>query len=203
MSVSDVIILGFEKRYRNKREEHWVRYASRANVQNAQTWDNVARLIPPSEDDDGYEEIQRRDPTGTKLMHMNYIWDQIQPAYEAWKRNEEVPETGVPLSGWAGVNKHQAAELRKSKIRTVEELAAVTDGQIQSIQLPDVQSLRKQAKDFVSGKDKSEIADELAKAKEQLSSAIEMMAEMRLELDNLKPPSKRAVKQVQKSKEVA
>jgi hypothetical protein len=197
---NNVIVLGFEKVIKRKKEEHWVTYGSRGNIQNAQTSDNIKRLMPMSEDHDDFDDIQQRDPTGTKLMHMKYVWAQIEPAYTAWLKGEELPEDGIPLSNWAGVSKYHVAELRKNKVRTVEELASISDSQVERIQLPEMRKLRSAAISYLEGKEGSDLVGSLAKTQEQLDAALLVMEEMRKEMQSLKAgPAKAPAKQKAKA----
>lgn len=47
--------------------------------------------------------------------------------YAAFKAQQSVPETGTPLTEWAGVTRSQAEELAIMNVKTVETLAALDD----------------------------------------------------------------------------
>jgi len=67
--------------------------------------------------------------------------------YEAWKKGQEVPIEGTPLDQWAVIPREKALELQAANIRTVEELADVTD-----IRIPrrsDWRTLRQHAQNWL------------------------------------------------------
>jgi chaperonin cofactor prefoldin len=53
--------------------------------------------------------------------------------YKAFKENRELPQEGYPLAEWPGINKAMVEELAYFKVRTVEQLAAISDVQAQNI----------------------------------------------------------------------
>lgn len=48
-----------------------------------------------------------------------------EQAYEAWKRNEELPEDGTPIKGWQVLSPAQQQQILAANIRTVEDLARI------------------------------------------------------------------------------
>ena len=184
MDVLDIRVLKFETRYgKNAKREavshDWVLYAPAHNIKDCQTWERVDRITPPSDD-------MERDTRGTKMFHMNAVWSFIGPKYEAWKNGEELPEDGTPLSSWAGVDAGQVAEFKKMSVKTVEDLATLTDGAMTKVALPRVRYLREQAKKYLEGQDTSEMAQEIAETKEQLAASMELMEQMKAEMDAMK-----------------
>lgn len=110
----------------------------------------------------------------TKLMALR--WQQIEPAYKAWKAGHDLPMSGTSLAAWAGVTSEKAEVLRRYSIRTVEEVRDLTEGQMEKIPLPGMRDLRKQAGIFIAGKGASDAAaresdrdNEIAALKAQLS----------------------------------
>jgi hypothetical protein len=53
--------------------------------------------------------------------------------YEAFKAGREAPVSGTALEAWPILSRAQIAELRHLQIRTVEELANLSDAQVQNI----------------------------------------------------------------------
>lgn len=53
--------------------------------------------------------------------------------YKAFKENREAPQDGYPLSEWPGISKSMVEELAYFKIKTVEQLAEISDAQAQGI----------------------------------------------------------------------
>ncbi len=48
-------------------------------------------------------------------------------AYDAWKNGQELPPNGTPIKGWGVISPAVQEELIRLNIRTVEDLARVTD----------------------------------------------------------------------------
>lgn len=53
--------------------------------------------------------------------------------YAAWKAGNQEATSGTPLSAWPGISRAQVEELAYFKIRTVEQLAGVSDANITNI----------------------------------------------------------------------
>lgn len=53
--------------------------------------------------------------------------------YEAYKQRAEVPTEGTPLVEWTLISRSQAEELAYLNVKTVEQLASVSDGNISVI----------------------------------------------------------------------
>lgn len=173
-----IIILGFTVRYRDGKREDWVQYAPRHDP-DAITEDAVHRMCPPEE--------FKSDPKGTKRRHMTAVWSVLEPAYQSWLKGEEIPDDGMALQAWPGVNDAQVAELRKHSIRTVEDLAAITDAQIQKIQLPDVRGLRRQAQTYLGSQGAADMAKKLADQEAAMQAMQEQLEELRREKAEEKP----------------
>ena len=184
MDVLDIRVLKFETRYSKGKEHDWVLYAPAHNIKDCQTWERVDRITPP-------EEEMERDNRGTKMFHMKAVWSFIGPRYEAWKGGNEIPEDGTPLSSWAGVDVGQVGEFKKADVRTVEDLATLTDGALDRVALPRVRYLREQAKKYIESQGATELAQEVADTKEQLSAAMELMAEMKAEMEAANAPKRK------------
>mgnify|MGYP001810884468 CR=1 FL=1 len=112
-------ILKFRTEYRaGKAPRDWVEYTAQDGITGDghlthSTSEIVAKMIPPEDGD------------GLKVAAMRAIWEQVSPAYEAWKKGLEVPEHGTPLGVWPGVSSEQAEALRSVGIKTVEDVAFV------------------------------------------------------------------------------
>lgn len=52
---------------------------------------------------------------------------QFRSAYEAWKKGQELPESGTPIKGWALVSPAVQETILYHGVRTVEDLAALSD----------------------------------------------------------------------------
>ena len=134
------------------------------------------------------------------------LWAHIKPRYEAWKGNQELPETGTPLAAWNHLTPTQAEFLRTNGIRSVEEVSSLTDIHIQQFKIHNLRSIIEAAKRFVDGADVNKFAGEMKAKDEQLAAAnarIDQMAEMLAKLMEDKETPKRGPGRPPKSGEVA
>ena len=128
-------------------------------------------------------------------MAAQVLWAHIKPRYEAWKGNQELPETGTPLAAWNHLTPTQAEYLRVNGIKTVEEVAHLTDIHFSQFKgLHNLRSITEAAKRFVSGADVNKFAGEL-KAKDEtiaaLAARVDQMAEMLAMRDSEDQPKRR------------
>lgn len=124
------------------------------------------------------------------------LWDFIKPRYEAWKTNQDLPETGTPLAAWNHLTQAQAEILRVNGVRSVEDVSQLTDAHFNRIPIPNLRSIVEASRKFLDSKDANKTASELAAAHEQLAAAnnrIDEMAEMLAKLMSEKEeqPAKR------------
>ncbi len=73
---------------------------------------------------------------------------QFKKAYEEFKSGRQAVAAGTPLSEWSAISKSQVEELRHFHVRTVEQLAGLSDGSATNI--GPIQALRTKAKDFMA-----------------------------------------------------
>lgn len=95
--------------------------------------------------------------------------------YLAWKDGDEMPIHGTPLN-LLGIGERLSLEMQATGIRTVEDLAGMSDGNVRNF--PNGQSLRKKASNYLANKvpDESEgLKAELADLKTQMAAMMEMM----------------------------
>lgn len=171
------------KRIMENFEVDWVNYAPSHSPVNTSTWERIKHL-------EVTEEMLRGEQT-QKLDLMRIRWSEIEPAYEAWKSGHDVPVNGTPLAAWAGVTQEKAEVLRRFAIRSVEEVAALSEGQLEKIPLPGMRDLRKQAGIFLAGKGAADAAAreadrdneiaalkaQLAETQAQFSAAMDLLSE--------------------------
>jgi hypothetical protein len=109
------------------------------------------------------------------------MWEYIKPRYEAWKSNQELPETGTPLAAWNHLTPQQAEILRVNGVRSVEDCAQLTDTHINRIPIPNLRSIIEAAKKFLDHKDVNRFDAEM-KAKDDtiaaLTARVDQLAEM-------------------------
>lgn len=119
----------------------------------------------------------------TPAQEIAYAKKQIvEPAYEAWKRGQEIPDNGTPLAAWAGVSPEQVEALKSIGLRTVEAVADLTDREITEKPMPGLRTLREMAKRFVTTLDKGAVTgalkqkdDEIAALKAQLDELADLV----------------------------
>lgn len=98
------------------------------------------------------------------------LWDFIRPRYEAWKTNQELPETGTPLAAWNHLTPQQAEILRVNGVRSVEDVSMLTDTHFTRIPIPNLRSIVEASKKFLDSKDVNKTAGELAAAQETIAA---------------------------------
>lgn len=163
------------RRIMEHQEVDWVSYAPAHSPLNTMNWERVKHMKPRDEDLAG-------DVT-EKIRMIKVRWDQIEPAYEAWKAGHEMPVSGTSLGAWPGVSPEKVEVLRRFGIRTVEEVSVLVESQLEKIQLPGMRDLRKAAGIFLSNRGAAEAAEreterdnEIAILKAQLSETNDRFA---------------------------
>lgn len=181
---NSIRILGFRTTYHKRAgsvelvPRDWVKFAPLHNPTTV-TEEMVNFLKPPA---DGLD----RDDEGLKEGYMNALWVQIEPHYEAWKKGTTVPEHGIPLSAWAGVTAEQADVFRAAGIRTVEDIAGMSESQMGKVNLPGVRTFKTMANEFLDSRKGAETASKMtaleeqnAALKEQLDHMASLIADLR------------------------
>jgi len=133
------------------------------------------------------------------------MWEFIKPRYDAWKSNQDLPETGTPLAAWNHLTSQQAEVLRVNGIRSVEDCSMLTDSHISRIPIPNLRSIIEAAKKFLDHKDVNRFDAEMKAKDDQLAAAntrIDEMAEMLAKLMQ-DQPVKRGPGRPPKSEEAA
>lgn len=187
--ADDVDRLGYKLDAKGNRvielqEEHWVTYSPAHSPINTQNTERVRLMLPDPE-------RVGDDPDGVKLRFMQARWDQIGPAYDAFRNGREIPLKGTPIAAWAGIIPEQAEVLRQSGLRTIEEVAELTDSALERVRLPNMRELRKQAQLFLQNSDAAMAAEREAKKDAQIAEMAERMAAMEALLEQATAPTKR------------
>jgi hypothetical protein len=133
------------------------------------------------------------------------MWEFIKPRYEAWKSNQELPETGTPLAAWNHLTPQQAEILRVNGVRSVEDCAQLTDTHINRIPIPNLRSIIEAAKKFLDHKDVNRFDAEMKAKDDQLAAANTRIDEMAGMLAKLMQdqPAKRGPGRPPKTEEAA
>jgi len=124
-------------------------------------------------------------------LFANIRRDAIMPAYEAWKTGQEVPVNGTPLGAWPALSVEQVNVFRQVGVRSVEEIASLGEQLRSRVKLPNIQVLVDQAKAFLSNKDKTAIASDLASKDEKIRELQQQVAEMYELLSTQTEPKRR------------
>lgn len=123
----------------------------------------------------------------------NGLWDVVKPHYDAWKSGQEMPESGTPLAAWAGIRPEQITLLRQFSIKTVEDLAAMTDGILSRPGMTGLRAIRDAAIAWEASKDTRAVAADVVAMKLENEALKQQMADMMALLgkDNTEEPVKR------------
>lgn len=115
----------------------------------------------------------------TPAQEIAYAKKQIvEPAYEAWKRGQEIPDNGTPLAAWAGVSPEQVEALKSIGLLTIESVADLTDGEITKKPMPGLRTLREMARRFVTTLDKGEVTNALKEKDNEIAALRAQMEEL-------------------------
>ena len=96
--------------------------------------------------------------------------------------NQEVL-TGTPLEQWPGITRSQIEELKYLKVRSIEQLVNLSDGNTASI--IGIASLKKSAKAYLEAADQQKAANEIQATKAALQEQQELNAKMAARLEAL------------------
>jgi len=167
--MADFVVCGFKAEYKGDKATEWVQLAPSGEAfERTRTWHRIKDIRPPEESD-------RSDSMSHKVMVAR--WDVIAPKYEAWKRNEDIPEDGTPLAAWSGVSVEQAAHLRAMGIKTVEGVRDMGEGAFTRLPFPNARQLPKLAGAFLASIGEAEKDRELTEMRERMAAMEEMLAE--------------------------
>ena len=175
MANNAIKVLGFKQTLKaNGNLVDWVNFTSSDGMTDTgepafATWVEIKRIMPPEyiENDDG----------GLKMAALRSQWAQIEPAYEAWKAGNEMPEDGTPLGVWPALSADEAEVLRTVGIKTVEEVANLSEDRLARPVLPRLRELQRQAKVFIAGMGNAALEAKIAQLEEQNAAMLEMLAE--------------------------
>jgi hypothetical protein len=120
--------------------------------------------------------------------------NRFRAQYQAWKSGaDQDAATGTPLSAWPAVTSAQVAELAHFNCRTVEQLATMSDSNLQGV--GPILALRQKARDFIEAAKGTAPVQKLRAENDELKGR---MSAMQAQLDALVAAQG---KQSQKSKQ--
>ena len=134
------------------------------------TWHRVKDLTPP----DG---VDQRTADSDTHRDMVAKWSIIGPAYEAFKKGEEVPIDGTPLAAWSGVSADQAKFMRGMAILTVENVRDMQEDAIGTLGWPGARQLPKLAAEYLDGVSGAEKDAEITDLREEMAAMRELLEE--------------------------
>lgn len=138
----------------------WVEYGPIASLDRSLTRERVSRLrdcLPPGKDNPAIAMAHAR-------------WDAIRPRYESWKSGQEMPVSGTPLAAWNALSPEQADVLKSRGVRTVEDIAQLTDAHVERIPVRGLRDLIRQAQLFVESADTNRFARSLEKKEQEIAA---------------------------------
>lgn len=97
-------------------------------------------------------------------------WETVEPAYNAWKKGQEIPESGTPLGAWPGLTPEQSNAFKQAGMKTVEDIATMNDRQKAMVKLPGLERLKSEAKTFLEAKDVRGVELELQRLRDELAA---------------------------------
>lgn len=169
--MSDFVILGFKTEYVRDRATDWVEIApSGESFERTHTWHRINDLKPRGEVDES-----RKNSLSYRAMEAR--WSRIEPAYDAYKKGQDIPLDGTPLAAWAGVSPEQAALLRGMGIKTVEGVRDMGEGAVARLPFPNARKLPEMAKSFLSSVGEAAKDAELAAMRDRMASLEAMLEE--------------------------
>lgn len=117
------------------------------------------------------------DNPAIKAAHQR--WAIIEPAYRAWKHNQDVPINGTPLGAWPGVSHDQAEALRMMGIRTVEEVRDASDGIVTKFPFSGGRELRVAADAYLKSADRNKVSADISNLTSENVALKEQIEELR------------------------
>jgi hypothetical protein len=166
----------------------WVEYSSIGGAQKTivREWVEILSAVAPLTG-------RGADNPAVQIAHMR--WNAIKPRYEAWKTGQEAPPDGTPLAAWNGVSRQLGEKLKMHGVRSVEEVARLTDTHIQTLGIMGLRDIIEGAKRFVLAQDKSVVTNALAEKDAQI-------AELRTKMDDQAAQMAELIEMVKEAKTV-
>lgn len=125
------------------------------------------------------------------------LWPDIEPKYERWKRDGEVPLDGYPLKEWPQVTAAQFEMFRRLHVLTVEALADAPDNILERFG-PGARALQQKAQAWLqAGAGTGKLAEEIRQLQEDRENDRRRIAELEEllstatapdEADDIEPP---------------
>jgi hypothetical protein len=156
----------------------WVAYAPIGSIQKTLLTEAVSRLsaVVP---------MTGRAAQNPAVQMAHARWNAIKPSYDAWKAGQEVPLDGTPLAAWPGLSPEQAELFKMKGVRTVEQIAGLTDTHKHSMGIPGLHDIIENAKRYLLAKDKTSITSALEKKDAEIAALKAQQEEMAVMIKEL------------------
>jgi hypothetical protein len=118
------------------------------------------------------------------------VWPQIERHYEHWKKGQDMPTDGTPLEAWPGIAPGQISRLKDLHVRTVEDLATLTDAALDKIGMG-ARELQRRAQAFVNNIDGAAVAARQAKLEAENDALRVQLAELADAVKQMKADDKK------------
>lgn len=134
-------------------------------------------------------------PWTIKALQQNpELWNYTRPFYERWLEGQEDPVDGTPLDVLPFVHKNLVDHLRSLHIRTAEDLAGLTDNDMQRVGMG-ARMMRDKARLYVQNKEgDAKLADALAERDAENANLRSELEELKAQVNALAPKEKKAAK---------
>lgn len=101
----------------------------------------------------------------------------FETAFENWKKNEEIPEFGVPIKTWMMLSPAERAACLNANVRTVEDLAQLNEQGGQMVGMG-WRTLREKAENWLkAANDQGKVAQEVTALKAELADTRQLLEE--------------------------
>jgi hypothetical protein len=108
-------------------------------------------------------------------------------SYKRWKAGEADPVNGTALKNWPALSPAQVQMITSNGILTVEDLAALPEGEVGSLGIGGI-TLRQKARSWLeAASDKGKLVEENAALKVQISDLAEQIKNLTEQFSKLKP----------------
>jgi hypothetical protein len=109
----------------------------------------------------------------------NDVWLMLKPYYDRWKEGKEAPIDGTPLAAWPGASPQLVKAMEPFHIRSIEDLANLTDGTMARVNIPGIRGFRDNAKAYIAAASTTApVAGELAALREQRANDERRISEL-------------------------
>lgn len=108
------------------------------------------------------------------------VWLVLKPYYDNWKAGKTAPIDGTPLAAWPGATPQLVKALEPYHMRSVEDLANLTDATLDKVPVPSLRAFRIQAKAYVDAqKTTAVVARDLAAKDTKIAEQDREIAELK------------------------